>query len=95
MSENNGYEKMSVTQRQKKLEEMLVCPAGKGQVYLRNFIEPGRRQPGPQLALRCKVRELLGIKDTILNLEQVLLTCCRNPQQTCEAYKRYRERAAG
>jgi len=93
MSEN-GYEKMSLGQRQKKLEEMLVCPCGKGQVYLRNFIEPARRQAGPQLALRCKVRELLGMKQTILNLEEAVLTCCRNPETTCEAYRLYRERAA-
>jgi len=91
---DNGYEKMSLPQRQKKLEEMIVCPHGKGQVYLRNFIEPNRRQGGPQLALRCKIRELLGVKPAILGLEEIVLTCCRDPLKTCEVYRRYRERAA-
>lgn len=89
-----SYQKMSLGQRAKKLDEMLVCPCGKGQVYLRNSIEPHLRSAGPQLALRCKIRELLGVKPTILGLEEVLLTCCRNPEVTCDSYKKYQERTA-
>jgi hypothetical protein len=85
---------MSLTQRQKKLEMMITCPSGKGQVYIRNFIDPALRHKGPHLALRCKIREILGFKNNILELEEIVFTCCRNPMQSCEAYKRYIERNA-
>ncbi len=93
MSEST-YQKMSLTQRQKKLESMIMCPSGRGQVYIRNFIEPHLRQKGPHLALKCKIREMLGIKDSVLEIEQIMLTCCRNPLESCDAYKTHAARQA-
>jgi len=93
MSEN-GYEKMSLSQRQNKLNDMIQCPSGRGQVYIRNFIEPHLRKKGAHLALRCKIKELLGSKQTILDLEEIVLVCCRNPLETCEAYRQYIEKNA-
>jgi len=91
---DNGYQKMSLTQRQKKLETMLVCPCGKGQVYIRNLIDPAQRAAEPHLALRCRVRETLGIKSTTLFVEEIVLTCCKDPMQSCAAYQRYMEKNA-
>ncbi len=91
---DNGYQKMSLTQRQKKLETMIQCPSGKGQVYLRNMIDPALRTDGPKIALRCKIREYLGHKNCLLNFEQIVLICCRDPLDTCEAYRRFSERTA-
>ena len=86
---------MSLSQRQKKLEEMLACPYARGQVYIRNLIDPAKREQGPHLALRCRIREFLGAGETILGLEKIILTCCREPQKTCEAYRAYSEKEAG
>jgi hypothetical protein len=91
-TENGGL--MSLTERQKKLDSMITCPSGRGQVYIRNFIDPKLRDKGPHLALRCKIREYLGFKKNILEIEEIVLTCCRNPMESCEAYKRYMERNA-
>lgn len=90
--ENN--EPMSLGQRQKKLETMIACPMGKGQVYIRNFIDPALRQKGAHLALRCKVREYLRMDEVILELEDIVMTCCRTPLESCEAYKMYTEKHA-
>ena len=88
---------MSLSERQKKLETMITCIAGKGQVYIRNYIDPRMRDKGPHLALRCKIREYLRMKKTILELEEIVMTCCRNPMQSCEAWRLYNEKkeAAG
>ena len=91
---NGSHEKMSLTQRQNKLEKMIRCPYGKGQVYLRNFIDPHLRQDGPQIALRCRIREYLGDKNCLLNLEEIVLTCCADPMQTCQAFRKFSERTA-
>ena len=85
---------MSLTERQKKLNEMIKCPAGRGQVYLRNLIDPKHRTDGPQIALRCKIREYLGYKNCLLGLEEIVITCCKDPMKSCEAYQRFRERSA-
>lgn len=82
-------QKTSLTERQRKLEMMISCPAGKGQVYIRNLIDPALRAQGPHLALRCKIREFLGIKNPILKVEEIVITCCRNPMETCEAYRKH------
>jgi|GEM_PF-5054898 len=86
---DNNYRKLNLAQRQKKLDAMIQCPSGQGQVYIRNFIEPHLRQKGPHLALRCKIRELLGVENPVLELEEIVLTCCRDPAESCEAYRQY------
>ena len=89
---NNGYVKMNLHDRKKKLETMIKCPSGKGQVYLRNFIDPKRRKNGPEIALRCKIREYLGEDDVLLDLEKIVVICCRNPEEHCDAYRRFQAR---
>ena len=93
MSESK-HRKMSLTEKVKKLETMICCEYGKGQVYLRNMIDPSLREDGPQIALRCRIREYMGAKKCLLNLEEIVLTCCRNPMDSCEAYRRFAERTA-
>ncbi|MHC4713898.1 MAG: hypothetical protein ACYTAN_11610 [Planctomycetota bacterium] len=91
---DNGYRKMSLTERVKKLETMLRCEYARGQVYLRNLIDPRLRDRLPQITLRCRIREYMGDGQCLLGLEQIVLTCCRNPIETCEAYRRFSERTA-
>lgn len=91
---NGNHRKMSLTERQKKLESMMRCRHGKGQVYLRNFIDPKLRKDGPQIALRCRIREYMGADKCLLNLEEIVLTCCRDPLETCEAYRGFSEKTA-
>ncbi len=92
---DTGYKKTSLTQRVKKLETMLRCEHARGQVYLRNLIDPAKRAGGPQITLRCRIREYLGDKEgCLLNLEQIVLTCCRSPMERCEAYRLFTERTA-
>jgi hypothetical protein len=93
MSEN-GTQKMSLSQKQRKLEEMLHCPHGRGQIYIRNFIDPGMRQKGAHLALRCRIREFLGMGKPVLELEEIVLVCCQDPAKSCEAFRQYAEKSA-
>ena len=92
---DNGHEQMSLTEKQKKLEGMIACPSGRGQVYIRNLIDPSMRAKGAHLALRCKIREFHGFKNPILQLEEIVMICCRNPMESCEAYKRHMRTSAG
>ncbi len=32
--------------------------------------------------------------DVILNVEQIVMTCCRDPLQTCEAFRLFSQRNA-
>ena len=91
---DNGYQKMSLTERVKKLETMLRCEYAKGQVYLRNLIDPRLREREPRITLRCRIREYIADGNCLLGLEEIVLTCCRNPMETCEAYRRFSERTA-
>jgi len=91
---DNGHKKMSLTQKMHKLETMIVCEYGRGQVYLRSTIDPKVRRQEPEIALRCRIREYMGAGKCLLNLEEIVLTCCRNPMETCEAYRRFAQRTA-
>ena len=93
MSESN-HQKMSLTEKVKKLENMIRCEYGKGQVYLRHMIDPELREDGPQIALRCRIREYMGDGKCLLDLEEIVLTCCRNPAENCQAYRRFAEKTA-
>ncbi len=90
----NGHNQMSLTEKTKKLEKMICCKYGTGQVYLRNMIDPRLRTDGPQIALRCRIREYMGAEKCLLNFEEIVMTCCRNPMETCESYRQFCERTA-
>lgn len=71
------------------LNQKMVCPAGKNQVFQRSLITKGGTTP-PRIALRCQLRRDVGLPAEVY-YEHIRDVCCNEPTR-CEAYCKFKDR---
>ncbi len=78
---------LSVLER--KLNQEMVCPAGKNQVYLRSLMTGGGTTK-PRIVLKCHLRKDIDQPQEVF-FEEIRALCCGDPTQ-CEAYQAFQKR---
>ncbi|MCA9242910.1 MAG: hypothetical protein KDA32_03055 [Phycisphaerales bacterium] len=78
---------LSVLER--RLNQEMVCPAGKNQVYLRSLMT-GRSTTKPRIVLKCHLRKDIDQPQDVF-FEEIRSLCCGDPNN-CEAYRAFQER---
>lgn len=81
--------KGNLTALQQKLGREMVCPAGKGQVYLRSLLT-GNGTTKPRIALKCVLRKDIKQPAEVF-FEHIRDVCCCDPEK-CEAYRAFKAR---
>ena len=79
----------NLTALQQKLARGMVCPAGKGQVYLRSLLT-GNGTTKPRIALKCSLRRDVKLPPEVF-FEHIRDVCCCDPEK-CEAYRAFKAR---
>lgn len=74
---------------ERRLNQEMVCPAGKNQVYIRSLLT-GRGTTQPRIALKCPLRKDIGQTPEVFFAE-IQQLCCGDHEQ-CEAWRQLKSR---
>jgi len=81
--------KANLSELVNRLNAAMKCPAGQGKVFIRSVITGIGRKTQPRVALRCPVRQAVGLEPHVF-YTHIRDICCKDPRK-CEAIQQYRK----
>ena len=82
-------QKANLSELEHKLNEQMICVAGKNQVFIRSLLT-GNGTTQPRIAMKCHLRRDIDLKPDVF-YEYIRDVCCKDPEQ-CPAYRDFKDR---